>query len=159
MDLFNNVLPVLLLQPAAAINDTDTLSKLLDRTGFSKSEVLVALGDLTGVDADSTLELFLEESDTTATGDFTAVAVNQMNRSTTGLSATTTAGLFATINATTEDITIYRAEYLGTKRYIRVKCDFTTGTGGITSAFITIVGLLADARHGVASAPAPVTAT
>ena len=159
MDLYNNVLPVLLLQPAALINDTDTKSKLLDVRGFTKSEIVVALGDLTGVDADSILSLTLQESDTTADADFTSVAVAQMNRDTTGLASTSTAGLFATVNATTEDIVCYRAEYLGTKRYIRALCDFTPGTGGITSAFITVVGLLAGARHAAATAPAPVTAT
>jgi hypothetical protein len=159
MDLYNNVLPVLLLQPAALINDTDTKSKLLDVLGFSKSEVVIALGDLTGVDADSILSLTLQESNTTADTDFTAVAVAQMNRSVTGLASESTAGLFATVNATTEDIVNYRAEYLGTKRYIRVLCDFTTGSGGISSAYITVIGLLSGARHAPASAPAPVTAT
>lgn len=159
MDMFNNCVPVLLLQPAALINDTDTKSKLLDKAGFAQAMLLVHMGDLTGVDADSTLELFLEESDTTADGDFAAVPVLLMNRSVTGLSSESTAGLFATVNATTEDVTIYRVEYKGTKRYVRVRMDFTTGTGGITVAYLVVTGLLGCARHAPATAPAPVTAT
>lgn len=158
MDIFNNLVRVGLLAPAALINDTDTNSKILDRRGFNRAAIMVYVGDLTGVDADSTLELFLQESDTTVGTDFTAVPVASMIRDVTGLSSETTAGLFATINATTEDLAIFLAEYRGSKRYIRIKADFTTGTGGITVSYIVAIGLLASAQNAPGTAPAAITA-
>lgn len=156
--IFDNTLPVQLLA-AQSINDTDTNSSILDTLGFFNAAIFVALGDLTGVDADSTLELLLQESDDTVGTNFTAVAVAEMVRSTTGLSSLTTAGLFATINATNEDVAVYRVEYRGTKRYIRAVLNFTTGTGGITAAPVCVLGILDSARHAPATAPAPITAS
>lgn len=158
MDIFNNVLPVLLLANQS-INDTDTLSNLLDTRGFGQAALWVSIGDCTGLDADSTLELTIEHSDSTASADFTAVPEGQLLRDTTGLSSTTTDGLFKTLNLATEDQIVARVQYLGSKRYIRAKLDFTTGTGGITAAPVCVLGILTDARHAPASAPAAVSAT
>ena len=157
MDLYNNLREVLLLVPQT-INNTDTNTNILDTRGFERAALSVAVGDCTGLDADSTLELILQESDTTTGTDFTNVAVVDMIRSTTGLSSTSTAGLFGTLNLNTEDQAIYRVEYLGTKRYIRANLDFTTGTGGITAAPVSVTGFLASARHAPADAPSPIAA-
>lgn len=158
MNLFDNVLPVMLLAPQS-INDTDTSSSLLDVQGFGKKAMIVAIGDCTGLDADSTLEVSILASDTTAGADFVAVPEAELVRSTTGLSSETTDGLVATLNLATEDQVVHRVEYLGTKRYIRTKLDFTTGTTGISAAPVCVIGLLAAAAHAPASAPAAVAAT
>lgn len=158
MDIFNNTLPVQLLVPQT-INNTDTLSSILDTQGFNSKAIFVAVGDLTGVDADSTLALNLQESDDTVGANFTAVAVADMIRDITGLDSTSAAGRFGFMDATTEDVKVFRVEYRGTKRYIRAQLDFTTGTGGITAAPVCVLGILGSALHAPASAPAPVTAT
>ena len=157
-DLYNSQKLVMLLAPQS-INDTDTNSLVLDTRDFNRAAVAVAIGDCTGLDADSTLELLLQESDDTVSANFTAVPVAQMIRDTTGLSSTTTAGLFATLNLASEDQTIKRASYIGTKRYIRVKADFTTGTGGISAAPLCVIGTLANPKHGDTAAPAAITAS
>lgn len=157
-DLYNNLGVVQLLTPQS-INDTDTTSSLLDKRGFDSAAILVAIGNSTGLDADSTLEVFIQESDTTADADFTAVAVADLQRDTTGLSSATTAGLVGTLNLATEDQVTIKVGYLGSKRYIRAKLDFTTGTGGITACPACVVGLLGNAHQKPVSAPAAVTAT
>lgn len=158
MDIFNNTVPVQLLA-AQSINDTDTVSSILDTQGFDGSAIYVAMGNLTGVDADSTLALNLQESADTVGSNFTAVAVLDMIRDTTGLDSTSTAGRFGFLNATDEDVKVFKVEYKGTERYIRVQLDFTTGTGGITAAPVCVLGILASARHAPASAPAAITAS
>jgi len=147
------------LLAAQSINDTDTVSSILDTQGFDGSAIYLALGNLTGVDADSTLALNLQESADTVGTNFTAVAVLDMIRDTTGLDSTSTAGRFGFVNATDEDVKVFKVQYKGTKRYIRAQLDFTTGTGGITAAPVCVLGLLASARHAPQSAPAAITAT
>lgn len=158
MDIYNNIVPVQLLA-AQSINDTDTVSSVLDTQGFNKSAIYVAIGNLTGVDADSTLALNLQESDDTVGANFTAVAVLDMIRDTTGLDSTSTAGRFGFLNDASEDVKVFKVEYRGTKRYIRAQLDFTTGTGGISAAPVCVLGLLASALHAPQSAPAAITAS
>lgn len=158
MDIFNNTKFVQLLAPQV-INNTDTNSSVLDTQGFERRQIIVALGDLTGLDADSTLELLLQESDDTVSVNFVAVPVAAMLRDVTGLSNVATAGLFKTLNDAAEDQIVAVVEYIGSKRYIRARLDFTTGTGGITAAPVAILGVLTEARHAVATPPAPTTAS
>jgi hypothetical protein len=157
MDLINNI-PLVQLLAAQSINDTDTFSNILDTRGFERAMLAVVIGDCTGLDADSKLELFLQEGDTPVGADFAPVPVSNMIRDTAGLSSLTADGLFKTLDSATEDQIIAVVEYTGKKRYLRVKLDFTTGTGGITAAPVCVVGLLGGARHAPATAPAPVTA-
>lgn len=157
-DLYNNVVPVALLAPQT-INNTDTVSLILDTRAFNRKGAWVQLGDLTGLDSDSTLAINLQESDTITGADFTAVAVADMIRDTTGLDSLSTAGRFGFLDAAAEDTRVFRVEYIGTKRYIRVQLDFTTGTGGITGCPVAVLGVVSDAKHAPASAPAPITAS
>jgi|GEM_PF-920646 len=144
------LVPMLINQ---AINNTDTNTGLAERRGAEETLILVSCGNFTGLDSDSTLELFLEESDSTAAASFTRVAVKDMIRDTTHpqtsavLSSAATAGLFGTLNADAEDSTIYRVGYKGNKRYLRVALDFTTGTGGITAAPVSVMAILGRAAH------------
>lgn len=145
-DLKSNIGQVLLLAPQT-INDTDTNSSLLDRLGFESAVVTVLCGNFTGVDADSTFLAVLQESDTTVGTDFTDVATADMQ------------GAFTLIDATSEDVLIQTVGYIGSKRYVRVKLDFTTGTGGISSAPVAVMGLLGSADYYPITAPAAVAAT
>lgn len=159
----SQLVPLLINQ---SINNTDTASALVDRATFEGIMIAVSCGDFTGLDADSTLELFLEESDSTAATSFTRVAVQDMIRDTVhpqtaaALSSLVTPGLFGTLNAATEDSTVYRVQYIGTRRYVRVVLDFTTGTGGITAAPVSILAILHNAFHNPpAGVVAPTAAT
>jgi hypothetical protein len=145
-DLKNNIAIVQLLAPQV-INNTDTKSSLLDTRGFESAIMIVNLGDFTGVDADSTFTPILQESDTTVDGDFTSVAAADIE------------GAFTLVDATNEDSVVQSVGYKGTKRYIRVLLDFVTGTGGITSAPVSVTGLLGHASYRPVTAPAAVSAT
>lgn len=157
-DLYNNLTRVELLK-SAAINDTDTKTSLLDTRGFDSALIEVNTGVFTGADADSYVKMFLQESDTTTDGDFTSVAVADMQRSTTGLDDATTAGLFAMVDSTSEDEVRFSVGYKGSKRYIRVLLDFTTGTGGVTAANVAVTGILGHPHNSPAPTVAAVAAT
>lgn len=153
-DSYNNLVPVQLLDPQA-INDTDTKSKLLDTREHASALILVPCGTFTGADADSYVNLILQESDTTADSDFTAVATTDMIRAIT----TATAGLFGVVNSTSVDNALFKVGYIGAKRYIRVLLDFTTGTGGVTAANVAVLGVMTGPPRSPAATVAAVSAT
>lgn len=128
-DLHNNIGVTLLKEPVDAVH-ADCYSDIIDHAGFGSLEILCVVGALTGVDGSNYLTPILQESDTTATGDFTAVAAADM-----------LGGLFTKIDAASEDSLIQKRGYIGAKRYVRVLFDYT-GTGisaGIVGA-VSIVG-------------------
>lgn len=153
-DLYNNLATVQLLDPQA-INDTDTKSALLDTREHGGALILVPCGTFTGADADSYVSLILQESDTTVDGDFTAVATTDMHRAIT----TATAGLFGLVNSTSVDNALFKVGYIGSKRYIRVLLDFTTGTGGVTAANVSVVAVMAQPPRLPAATVTAVAAT
>ena len=135
--------PMLLNQ---SINDTDTTTSAADLANFEYALIYVSIGDCTGLDADSTLALTLEHSDDLTAGNFVGVPVADIDRDTTGLASLSTLGLFGTLNLAAEDSTIYRVGYRGNKRYLRVKLDFTTGTGGISAAPVSVTATLSGKK-------------
>jgi hypothetical protein len=145
-DLKNNLGSVLLQTPAD-IGAVDAYSNLLDLQGFESAQITVLVGLVTGGDGTNKLDFVIQESDTTATGTFTAVA------------STDLMGSF-TQNAGTDN---YRESvgYVGAKRYIRVKFDFTTPGGGaaISAAIVGVLGLLGNPRVYPVVSPAAVAAT
>lgn len=153
-EMINNLALVHLLDPQS-VNDTDTKTKLLDTLGHGAASIAVMCGTFTGADADSFVSLILQESDTTADSDFAAVATTDMVRDIT----TATAGLFGLVNSTSVDNATFRVGYIGSKRYIRVLFDFTTGSGGVSAALIAALGILALPPRSPAAAVAAVSAT
>ena len=153
-DSYNNLVPVQLLDPQA-INDTDTKSSLLDTREHGEALILVPCGTFTGADADSFVNLILQESDTTADSDFSAVATTDMLRAIT----TATAGLFGVVNSTSVDNALFKVGYIGSKRYIRVLLDFTTGTGGVTAANVAVLGVMSNPPRKAAASVSAVAAT
>lgn len=145
-DLKSEIALVHLLDPQS-INDTDTASLILDTAGFSGAVIGVIMGTFTGVDADSTFLPVLQESATTVGTDFTTVAVGNVH------------GAFTLVNANTKDNATQYVGYKGTKRYIRVNLDFTTGTGGISAALASVVGVLGKPSFFPATGPAAITAS
>lgn len=143
-DLKSRIGLVQLLEPQDT-SDTDTSSKILDTFGFNAACVVVDVGTITGVDASNYLTPVLQESDTTADTDFTAVGAGDIQ------------GAFTKIDATNEDQLLQVVGYIGSKRYVRVKLDYT-GTA-ITTSLVGVTGIVGRPRVLPAVAPAAVTAT
>lgn len=143
-DLKNNITTVLLKEPADDAG-TDAYSNILDVSDYNGVEIDAIIGALTGTLGSSNyLTPILQESNTTAAADFTSV------------SAADVLGGFTVIDSASEDSVIQRVGYIGTKRYLRVKFDYTgTITAGITGA----VGILGLPKEAPTSAVAAVSST
>ena len=145
-DLYHNIGVVHLLD-AKDITTNDTKSSILDLAGFEGALILVNFGAITTPDSNSYITPILQESDTTADADFTAVASGDI------------LGSFSRIDATTEDQTTQAVGYVGNKRYIRVLLDVTNTGSGISNALVSVDGIVGFPIHAPVSAPSPVTAT
>ena len=143
-ELISNVAMVMLAEPAdhAAV---DFCSNILDTRDFESARLSAIIGTLTGVDGSNYLEITAEESDTTVDGDFTTVAAGDLK------------GAFTKIDAATEDQLIQSVGYMGIKRYIRLKFNYTGG--GISASLLSVIGLLSHGRVKPVTAPAAVIAT
>jgi hypothetical protein len=140
-DLKDNIATVLLRAPADAVH-ADVASNILDTADCFGVEVDAVIGALTGGGAESYVTPVLQESDTTADADFSAVDSSEI------------LGVFSAEQA---GGTIQRAGYIGHKRYVRIKFTYT-GTG-ITAGIVGAVGVLGIAKERPVTAPSPVTAT
>jgi hypothetical protein len=132
-------------EPTNVTNYTDFYSNLIDTKGFESAEIMVIVSALTGVDGSNSILPVLQECDTTVGTSFTAVATADM------------IGAFTLIDSSTEDSVIERVGYIGNKRYLRVKIDYT-GTS-ISAGVVGVVGLLGNAIHTPGSDVTPVSST
>jgi hypothetical protein len=133
------------LMDVTALAHADQSSNLLDTQGFEGAMIIAMVEDLTGADASNYTVPTLEECDTTTGTSFTAVAAADMITE------------YAKIDAAGEDKVAWKACYLGSKRYIRVTFD-TTSAGTYPTGNVKAIGILRAARHGPATAPAPLSA-
>ena len=140
-------LGVVHLLDAQDITNTDTASSLLDLQGFNGACVMVNWGAITTPDANSYWQAELQESDTTANGDFTAVDAGDI------------IGSFTKIDAAAEDQCTQIVGYTGTKRYIRVNLNCTDADGGISHCLVSVDGIVGLAAFEPVTAPAAVAAT
>jgi hypothetical protein len=143
-DLKSNIATVLMLEPADLVA-TDTVTDLLDTADCFGVEVDAIIGELTGVGAANFLIPILQESDTIAGSDFANVDAEHI------------LGAFTKVDAATKDSIIQRVGYIGHKRYIRVKFDYTGE--GITAGIVGAVGILGYPKEAPFTAPDPVSAT
>lgn len=147
-DIKNDLGLVLLLKPQDITNHTDVASSLLDLKGFNGANIIVALGSVTNTDGNNKVIPVLQESDTTADADFTAVDAADM-----------VGGLFTVVDAADDDETIQRRGYIGAKRYVRVNLDFTSAGTNPDHCSIAIIGELGRADFSPVVEPAAVAAT
>ena len=124
---------------------TTTKSSILDTQNCGTAEILLSMGVFTGVDGSNYMTPKLQESNTTAEGDFTDVAAADID------------GAFTVVNSTAKDETIQRVAYRGSKRYVRAVLTYT-GTG-ITASLVSVSGLLGLPSKAPFTAPDPVAAT
>lgn len=144
-DLYHNIAVVHLMDPANIDDNDDETTKILDTAGFGSAVLSVSVGALTGATTSHSLLPTLQESATTVGTDFKDVA------------STDIIGAFTLMDSTSEDQVTQVVGYKGSKRYLRVKMDFT-GTD-ITAAYVSCVGILGDPETAPATGPAAITAT
>jgi hypothetical protein len=146
-DVKNEVAVVHLLD-TQDIADTTTASSILDTAGFEGAIIAVNIGAITTPNATNYLTPVLQESATTANGDFTAVAAGSIE------------GAFTKIDATTEDQVTQYVGYAGSKRYIRVNLEVTDPSpSSISACLISVDGILTKGSYVPVTAPAAITAT
>lgn len=131
-DLHDNINVERALSPAAAITDnTAQVSQILDTAGYEANELVIATGSL--ADADATFTVLLEEGDESDLSDNSAVADAD-------LIGTEAAASFDY----SDDNSVFKLGYKGSKRYIRATI---TPAGNTGNAFIAAVWVQASARH------------
>lgn len=114
-DLYNNISVVQALAPiAVAANNTGSA---IDLAGYKSAVIAWHVGTVT----DGTYAIEIQESDTTSSGDFAAVADADL------------IGTEKTGVTTTNDEAVYIVGYKGNKRYIRYVITETSAgsTGGV----------------------------
>lgn len=134
-----------LLKDIADGAHADVASSWLDVSGYNGAILMALVGPLTGVDGSNYLTLALQESNTTADGDATTVAAADVQ------------GAFTVIDSASEDSVVQCVGYKGSKRYVRIKFDYT-GTG-ISAGYIAAVGVVGHPISAPVTAPAAVAAT
>jgi hypothetical protein len=137
MPISTHLRPVQLLAPGAALTAT-TKSLVLDRYGWAQVAVLACLGT-PGATLNSTnnLTMAIQESDTTNDADFTAVPAASLLYG------------FVLVASAAQASRIQRAEYTGTKRYLRL---LVTALGTVSLPVVAIA-LLGGATVETLSAP------
>lgn len=141
-DLHNNISTCMMLEGTDIT--ADATSNLLDTKGFESAEILVVIGALTGVDGSNHFQFKLQESDSVVGTSFTDVDAKDI------------LGAFTKVDAATEDSTIQRVGYKGTKRYVRVDIN---ETGTISAGILAVVGILGNGRSVPSADVAPASAT
>jgi hypothetical protein len=127
MDVYNNISVVQALAPIAVAAD-DTGSAI-DLAGYNSAEIVWAVGVVT----DGTYAIEIQESATTTSGDFAAVAAADL------------IGTEKTGVTTTNDNAVYVVGYKGSKRYIRYV--ITETSAGSTGGVMSILVLKGKAAH------------
>jgi hypothetical protein len=142
-ELHSNIKVVQLLAPIVGNNDTEgTPTNGLDTRGFDSAELVALLGDSGDTLSGSVkVDIVLEDSDDDVTY-APVTAASSVRYASDGVAAAPDSnGIIATIDAAAEDTRKIRVGYMGTKRYVRLKFDFTgTHTNGIPIAMLGILG-------------------
>ena len=138
---------VKVLKAIAAINYTGAGTDdgvIIDRQGFSALMFACIVGVDAGLDGSNHLQFKLQHGDESNLSDAADVAAADILGSLTGVSALTT-GIFAKIDATTEDDTAFKISYIGTKRYVRLSIIVTGATTDCPAAAMALLGRPGDA--------------
>lgn len=129
-DLHNNIKEEVALNITAISSDTTTDGNIIDLQGYGSVEFIIQSGTLT----DGTYTPLIEDGDDSGLSDAAAVADAS-------LLGTEAAAAFAA----TDDNSITKIGYIGSKRYVRLSIvSGSTSSGGTVSA-VSIKGRAADA--------------
>jgi hypothetical protein len=133
-DLHNSIVCTPAFNPAAAVtNNTAYVTEILDTQGYEKNELAMHWGSI--ADADATFVVLLEDGDAADMSDNVAVVDAELIG--TELLA---APLFS------DDNSIDKIGYKGSKRYIRATITPSANTGNI---FMSAMWIQSAARHAV----------
>lgn len=127
-DLHNNIAVKTAMAITATTGNAAISGTAIDRQGFSSVEFVASLGTITTAGTKYAIEV--QESDTTTSGDFTAVADVDLlgTNASVGFDGDTEAGFVKKIG------------YVGIKRYVRVKVTPAGNTGASTFGVVAVLG-------------------
>jgi len=128
-DNLSTIKTVIALTPRAIATDTTTVGAIIDLRGYNSATITIASGVLT----DGAYVPLLEHGDASDLSDAAAVADAYLLPSGTGQEA-------AIDFALTDDATIVKIGYVGSKRYIRLSIVSTATTTGGLFAAVAILG-------------------
>jgi hypothetical protein len=117
------------------INNTTVAGGAIDLQGFDSAMVVAQIGAWGDTVSGGLLEIGLQHSETTVTGDFVDVPDDELTDTVAGASTVSGAvetGVFASVSSTSNDQKVAKTAYKGGKRYLRVKFNgeknLATGT-------------------------------
>lgn len=126
-DLHNNIALKTAMAITAKTGNTAITGTAIDRQGFESVEFVATLGTITTAGTQYAIEV--QESDTTTSGDFTAVADVDL------------LGTEADASFVDSEIgTSKKIGYVGSKRYVRVKVTPSGNTGESTFGVVAVLG-------------------
>lgn len=128
-DLHNNIKTEVAFNTAAISSDTTTAGNIIDLQGFESAEFAILAGTLT----DGTYTPLLEEGDASDLSDAAAVADADL------LGTEAAAAL-----AATDDNTVTKLGYIGSKRYVRLSIVSASTTSGGTVSALVVKGHAGD---------------
>lgn len=132
-DLYNNINPVRVLSPAAAVTDnTAQVGQIVDRAGYESVTYIIAAGGL--ADADVTVAALLEHGDAANGSDMAAVPDALL------LGTEAEAGLGAD-----DDNELRKLGYVGHKRYTRLTLTPAGNSGNLFVSAVCVLGHPASA--------------
>lgn len=147
-DLYNSLSVAHLMDAQDITNHTDIGSDYVDVAPFDSAVFVVNYGTVTNTDASNKVLATLQECDT-APG---------TNTSWTDVATTDIQGAFTVVDGSGDDQTTQRVGYIGGKRYVRVKLDFTSAGANPDHCPVAIDAILSSARHGNPPLVTPTTA-
>lgn len=131
------------------INNTTVAGAAIDTQGYDAVTVITDIGAWGDTVAGGLLEIGLQHSDDTVSGNFVDVPNAQLTDTIAGSSSVTGAiatGVFASVSATSNDQKVVKTGYIGGKRYLRVKFNGEKNLATGTPVSVVIVeGLAARA--------------
>lgn len=115
---------------------TDATSAAVELTGYNLVLFVVNVG-ASGATLSSTNKIELEIQEGDATNAMTAAPDSAVRNAITG----TNTGTFAVIDGSTDDDSVYKAQYVGNKKYAQVAMNFSgTHSAGTPMAVTAILG-------------------
>lgn len=127
-DLVNNIHPVRVLSPAAAVTDnTAQVGQIIDRAGYESVSYIINAGGLD--DADVTVTALLEHGDLANGSDMAAVADDFLLGTEAGAGLT-----FA------DDNELRKLGYVGHKRYTRLTLTPANNSGNLFVSAVCVLG-------------------
>ena len=133
-DVHNNVALQQCLDPVVATADKNGAG--VDLQGYDGCELAALIGQSGDtLSSSAKIDIKIEESDDNSTFSAVTSADDVLG------GTPDSSGIFATIDAATEDEAVYRIGYVGGKRYARITLDFTgTHSNGTPVAILAVKG-------------------